>query len=590
MLLYLPLPATPGALPQICSTGSSQIYDVMHLFVAGGALWINGYLCTSHLTCPMSDLWYRWDGTTFSADTLGIPDLPSFWWFGGGTTTVSNGSSSVWFTDTMGNLFMFDGVSPPTSANMSSTTGSIWNLDAAIVGMSPSTTTLYFAAFDSLTGNELWGCRPGTLPALVANLVTDSGGTVSSSDPRSLTAFAGGRWLAFTCFFGNKGVELCLLSAASGATSVVDVGGGSASGYPTDYVPYGADRLFFLYSKSGVSGFAVGMHVAGSGTFTALGIPSGSVAQPPTALLAGCPIFVHFDNTRGRQLGIFNTSDGWNMAVSFFQAVSALDSQPSDLYTVSSGTQVFVSAIGSGGRELFSITAAASGVTLLQHELNTARDDSSSPGRMLSLSNDTLLVSSTTVMAGREFSVVNLTSRTATVLDANAGGSSYPGIPHLSVIDGNVWWPSVGIATDGLYSYDLAWWRPGTTAVSPDPINMANSASYRAISASDAVQAPNGEIWMSASVRGAQGANSVQQLPFNLFVRCCVSVDAWMPPSRFFFPFVPFTSAPSCAGRKQQSLRAVSYRRTVRYALLCWIQGVRQSLLVVATLLLSLPR
>jgi ELWxxDGT repeat protein len=257
-------------------------------------------------------------------------------------------------------------------------------------GSNPSELTvfngkIYFSANNGLTGNEVWqsdGTAAGT--TIVANINTQTvNGVQQGSDPSGFVLFNGHLIIS-----GNDGVngrEVWRISTTNVATIVANQTG---SANPQEFVVAGSN-LYYSAATGGQDANGLDRDVelirlATNWTGAKLDINSGTASSTPTDLFVwGTDVYLAATSSQGRELFRANATTIGQIADIWTGTTGANQnsSNPSG-YAVINGRLVFAATDGTNGRELWAYPGSGAPVRISQIAAGSV---SSSPVGMVAI-------------------------------------------------------------------------------------------------------------------------------------------------------------------------------------------------------------
>ncbi len=272
--------------------------------------------------------------------------------------------------------------------------------------------TLYFQAYNSATGSELYRINNTTGNAVLIDVVTGSG----SSSPQNFTNVNG--TVFFTANNSANGTELWKLDASGNPVLVKDIGTGSNSSSPTTL--YAVGNVLYFTADDGVNGRELWRSDGTAQGTVPLEIYIGSSTPNVSNLidLGGVLYFTANNPTYGTELWRINSTTGNPEVVDVHSGASS--SSPANLTNVN-GTLYFTATTSATGTELYRINNTTGNPVLI--DINSAGSGSSSPSNLTNV-NGILYFTATTSATGTElYRIDNATSNPA-LIDIVSGSSS----------------------------------------------------------------------------------------------------------------------------------------------------------------------
>ena len=327
--------------------------------------------------------------------------------------------------------------------------------------------TLFFAADDGTTGEELWksdGTTAGTV------LVRDIRPGNFDASPRDLTAV--NEILFFTANDGSSGIELWKSDGTSAGTiRVRDIFSGSSSSNPTRMVDFGG-TLFFT-ATNGTNGVELWKSDGTlAGTVTVKDIWPGASSSSPSGLTVWNDrlFFAASSSGIGQELWVSDGTDGGTVLLADLNPGTP-SSSPST-FTPSGASLFFTTDLSTTQQKLWKTDGTTSGTTLVQTFTTPT-----TAAELLYLTdvNGTLFFRTTDPVSSRElWKSDGTTAGTVLVADVRNPGSSDPvfltnvnGILYFAATDNNLdreLWRSDGSLAGTFRVKDI---RPGTPPSAP---------------------------------------------------------------------------------------------------------------------------
>lgn len=299
--------------------------------------------------------------------------------------------------------------------------------------------TLYFTAFKSGTGWELWksnGTAAGTV--LVKDIVAGSG----SSNPSDLTNVNG--TLFFTAENAATGRELWKSNGtAAGTVLVKDIRPGSGYGFSfllTDTLVNVNGTLFFT-ANNGINGVELWKsNGTAAGTVMVKDIKPGASLTGPELLTAvnGTLFFVANDGVNGPELWKSNGTAAGTQLVKNINPSGGI--HITDLEAVN-GTLFFTAIDSTNGLELWKSDGTAAG-TVLVRNINTG-SASSNPANLTNV-NGTLYFTATTAATGIELWKSNGTATGTVLVKDITPGTGSSTLTHLTSVGSKLFFRGPG--------------------------------------------------------------------------------------------------------------------------------------------------
>jgi ELWxxDGT repeat protein len=280
--------------------------------------------------------------------------------------------------------------------------------------------TLYFSAYNSSNGQELWKIDPATgNPVRVTDIQAGSG----SSNPHYLTNVNG--TLYFSAYNSSNGYELWKIDPAMGnPVRVTDIEAGSGSSHPHSLTNVNGTLYFSAYNSS--NGQELWKIDSATGNPVRLEIEAGSGNSHPHYLtnVNGTLYFSAYNSSNGQELWKIDSATG-NPVRLEIEAGSG-SSHPHSLTNVN-GTLYFSAYNSSNGQELWKIDPATGNPVRLEIEAGSGSFDPHS----LTNVNGTLYFSAYNSSNGQELWRINPnTNMPEVVADFNPG----PGSSNVAIL------------------------------------------------------------------------------------------------------------------------------------------------------------